>query len=109
MCDDGWDFLAANVACKELGFIGALRATTRSNFGLVPVVFSLDEVNCFGNETSLSNCSYSDVENCDGSEGAGVVCDRRSVDDMNEEIEKLSRECFKQRGRWECARARSLC
>ena len=94
VCDDGWDFLAANVACKELGFVGALRATTRSYFGLVPKVFSLDEVNCFGNETSLSNCSSSDVENCDGSEGAGVVCDTRSIEDLNQELEKISRECF---------------
>ena len=29
----------------------------------------------FGNETSLDSCPASDVENCDGSEGAGVFCD----------------------------------
>ena len=95
VCDDGWDLLAANTVCRELNFTnGALKHTVRSHFGLVAMTFSLDEVRCFGNETELGNCPSSDVENCDGSEGAGVVCDTRSEEEVNQEDQKLARECF---------------
>ena len=33
VCDDGWDLNAATVACRSLGFTGALGHTTNSYFG----------------------------------------------------------------------------
>ena len=56
--------------------------------------FSLDEVQCNGNETGLSNCTASDVENCDGTEGAGVDCDTRNQTEVAEWDRTLTRDCF---------------
>ena len=94
VCDDGWDFFAANQVCKELDYTRARRPTSGSEFGIVPQSFSLDEVQCNGNETGLSNCTASDVENCDGSEGAGVECDIRSQTEVAEWDRTLTRDCF---------------
>ena len=94
VCDDGWDYFAATQVCKELNFTRAMRPTKESQFGLVPQSFSLDEVQCSGNETSLDNCTASDVENCDGSEGAGVVCDTRNQQEIADWDTRLTRECF---------------
>ncbi len=52
----------------------ALRQTTDSKFGAVQNDFSYDNVNCIGTETSLHNCPHSNSHNCNGGEGAGVVC-----------------------------------
>ena len=94
VCDDHWDFFNADIVCKELNFTGALIATIRSHFGRVPPVFSLDDVSCRGQESSLGDCFSSEVENCDGSEGAGVVCDTRSGKVRKGDDEKIRRECF---------------
>lgn len=33
ICDDEWDDFEANVVCKQLGFNGAIKATTYGHFG----------------------------------------------------------------------------
>lgn len=33
VCDDEWDYLEANVVCRQLGFDGAIKPTTNSHFG----------------------------------------------------------------------------
>ena len=45
-----------------------------SYFGSVPTNFSMDNVACTGDETSLHNCRFSSSHNCDGDEAAGVSC-----------------------------------
>jgi hypothetical protein len=94
VCDDFWDMMAAGVVCRELGFAGALTATGQSAYGEVPRVFSLDDVVCRGNEGKLADCSSSDVENCDGSEGAGVVCDTRTTAQVAQHNLQLRASCF---------------
>ena len=94
VCDDGWDYFAASQVCKELNYTGAIRPTKESQFGFVPQSFSLDEVECNGNETSLDNCTAAEVENCDGTEGAGVVCETRNQEEITEWDRRLTRECF---------------
>ena len=94
VCDDSWGFLEAEVVCHQLGFPQALRATDRSSFGLVSRVFSLDEVQCKGNESRLADCRHSSVENCDGTEGAGVICDNRTMEKVNSENENTIKSCF---------------
>eukprot|EP00092_Neocalanus_flemingeri_P030752 GFUD01033395.1.p1 GENE.GFUD01033395.1~~GFUD01033395.1.p1 ORF type:complete len:725 (+),score=108.76 GFUD01033395.1:33-2207(+) len=73
VCDDGWDTNEAAVACRMLGYpFGS--PTTRSRFGMVPDVFIFDDVNCDGSEETLFDCSYKSIDNCESTEGAGVIC-----------------------------------
>lgn len=76
ICDDYWTIEDADVACRQLGFQGAVAARTDAAFGAAesstPIL--LDDVECTGEETSLFNCSHSTLNNCQHSEDAGVVC-----------------------------------
>ncbi|KAL9964706.1 hypothetical protein ACROYT_G028382 [Oculina patagonica] len=83
ICDDNWDIKDATVVCRMLGFKYAWTAisfgvlVTEQNvdlYGTGPIW--LDDVNCNGNESSLSECSHNGwlVHNCDHLEDAGVLC-----------------------------------
>ena len=48
--------------------------TLQSQFGSVPSIFAMDNVNCIGNETSLLDCTHLTENNCGPTEGAGVIC-----------------------------------
>ena len=73
MCDDGWDKKAARVACRMLGFADG-EPTLGSRYGNVEDDMAMDDISCSGRESSLYDCDYSSSDNCDGNEGAGVVC-----------------------------------
>ena len=94
VCDDGWNAQAAHVACRQLGFTRALKAS-RGNQADTDV-FSLDQVKCLGNETSLLHCDYVDQqhENCNSNEAAGVVCDQRNETELRKEADRRTEECF---------------
>ncbi len=62
------------MVCRELGFIGAVSATTNSHFGDVSGSFTYDDVQCDGTENSLDDCVHSYYINCQGQKGAGVIC-----------------------------------
>ena len=55
ICDDEWDLLDANVACKQLGFVlGAIMATNMSRYGkgrskyrITFVTISMEKIECF--------------------------------------------------------------
>ncbi len=64
----------ASVVCRELGYIGAVSATTNSHFGDVSGTFSYSNVYCTGDEASLDVCRNYNNPNCYESEGAGVIC-----------------------------------
>ena len=85
ICDDSWDLQDADVVCKELGFPGALNATTHSYFGPIEtplqasqeafVPYKATGVQCTGDEESLAACSLtSSVECYPKVELAGVMC-----------------------------------
>ncbi|EDO32523.1 predicted protein, partial [Nematostella vectensis] len=79
VCDDDWDVKDASVVCRELGFGKALRATKHAEFGKGSEgMIWADNVDCYGYESSLSQCRNHGwgVNNCDLGHGedAGVVC-----------------------------------
>ncbi|XP_072021383.1 uncharacterized protein [Amphiura filiformis] len=77
VCDDDWDILGADVACKQLGFDrGAESETRSSHFTQGPMQYILDDVQCTGLENHLLECSHKVLKkhNCGGSEQAGVMC-----------------------------------
>jgi len=75
VCDDLWSLEDATVACRQLGFPGAIRATIESAFGeMHSINYTMDRVRCYGNETDLADCYHMSRHACDVGEAAGVVC-----------------------------------
>ena len=76
ICGDYWDLPDANVVCHQLGYDGALRAVRNAALGQGTGQIWLDDVQCVGNETSISQCNHLGlgVHNCGHYKDAGVVC-----------------------------------
>ncbi|XP_046390189.1 uncharacterized protein LOC124158856 [Ischnura elegans] len=81
ICDDLFGLADADVICRELGFsLGAAEAVLHSGFGSGVLkgspLFLMDDVECKGNEKSLSECQFPGWgdHNCGPEEVAGVVC-----------------------------------
>ena len=70
-----WNWWAQNffIIIRQLGFAGGRASPT--NFGDVYTSnFAMDDVRCEGDEEHLQDCSYRSVDDCNISEGAGVIC-----------------------------------
>ena len=66
---------SANVACRRLGFPGAKSVQSRPHSSAAPVW--LRDVQCFGNETGLEQCSHLGFGNsgdCESGSVVGVMC-----------------------------------
>ena len=89
VCDRNWDLNDANVVCHQLGYPGAVRATTRSYFTYRSSSSSsqqsfaiFNNVDCTGIEESLFNCldtfgmplDISTLDSCPSQSSAGVIC-----------------------------------
>ncbi|PVD22130.1 hypothetical protein C0Q70_17934 [Pomacea canaliculata] len=81
VCDDGWDFHAAQVLCNQLNFTGTIGVPTTggyfSNGTTDPnVLIILDDVRCKGNESSIDVCLHRPFmqNNCGPQQNAGVIC-----------------------------------
>jgi len=76
VCDDSWDINDARVVCRALGYPDAIRAPHFAHFGQGSGYIWMDNVHCLGHESSIENCAHNgwNVENCDHSEDASVVC-----------------------------------
>lgn len=75
VCADGFDANAANVVCRQKNYIMGLPVCC-SGFGpFKNMEFSMSDVKCNGDESSLRDCSYTDVNPvCPSGHYAGVVC-----------------------------------
>ena len=75
VCGHDWDLQDALVVCRQLGYYTALNATS-GIFGEGTGPIWLDDTNCSGNETNLSQCSsiHRLAFSCSHSEDAGVIC-----------------------------------
>ncbi|XP_029984066.1 deleted in malignant brain tumors 1 protein-like [Sphaeramia orbicularis] len=76
VCDDGWDIKDVDVVCRAKNCGSAQKAKSSAFFGEGQGPIWLSDVNCFGNESSLSHCRriFFERTGCGHSEDAGVVC-----------------------------------
>ncbi|XP_043390773.1 deleted in malignant brain tumors 1 protein [Chelonia mydas] len=86
VCDDTWDLTEARVVCRQLGCGTALSAPGRAQFGRGSDRIWLDDVQCKGTETGLSECRarpWGD-NNCHHGEDAGVVCTDSGISEVTQ-------------------------
>ncbi|XP_071956195.1 scavenger receptor cysteine-rich domain-containing protein DMBT1-like [Antedon mediterranea] len=78
ICDDGWEINDAQVVCRQLRLGPATQAPRQAHFGQGTGPIMLDDVQCSGSETSITDCPNNGmrVHNCEHSEDASVICGR---------------------------------
>ncbi|PVD22132.1 hypothetical protein C0Q70_17937 [Pomacea canaliculata] len=81
VCDDGWDFHAAQVLCNQLNFTGTIGVPTTagyfSNGTTDPnLLIMLNNIRCTGNESSIDVCFHRPwmANSCRLDQNAGVIC-----------------------------------
>ena len=77
VCQDAWDLVDANVACRQLGYDVAHQTGGGAPFGPGAGDIWMDQVNCVGPEPRLDACPFPGFGNHDCVHGrdVGVVCD----------------------------------
>ena len=76
VCDDAWAVNDAHVVCRMLGHGSATSAPCCAFFGQGTGQIILDNVNCAGTESLLSQCGHNGYlsHNCAHTEDASAVC-----------------------------------
>ncbi|KAM8831648.1 scavenger receptor cysteine-rich domain-containing protein DMBT1 [Spinachia spinachia] len=104
VCDDEWDISDAQVVCRSMDCGTAVTAKSGSFFGQGHGDIWLDDLGCFGNETSLFHCRHPTLgeNNCGHGEDAGVVCsaDIRLINGTNQCSGRVE---FYRGGQWSSA------
>ncbi|XP_060112420.1 deleted in malignant brain tumors 1 protein-like [Heteronotia binoei] len=76
VCDDNWGMEEAKVVCRQLGCSMAVSAPLGAHFGRGTGSIWLDDTECKGTESALSQCPGRPLgdNDCHHGEDAGVVC-----------------------------------
>ncbi|XP_022354494.1 macrophage scavenger receptor types I and II isoform X1 [Enhydra lutris kenyoni] len=76
VCDDHWELRGGLVICRSLGYQGVQTVHKGARFGQGTGPIWLNEVFCFGRESSIEDCKISQwgVRGCSHAEDAGVTC-----------------------------------
>ncbi|XP_055423232.1 macrophage scavenger receptor types I and II isoform X1 [Bubalus kerabau] len=76
VCDDRWELRGGLVVCRSLGYKGVQSVHKRAYFGKGTGPIWLNEVFCFGKESSIEECRIREwgVRACLHDEDAGVTC-----------------------------------
>ena len=74
ICDESWDLLDADVACRQLELGYALVAVVDAGFGQGTAPSWSMSLNCDGSEAGLLECPLVAGASCQHSQDAGVVC-----------------------------------
>ncbi len=97
VCDDGFDFSAARVVCRQLGFTGGKLREQEYWFGPnLGLGIAMDNTACTGSEAALGLCNFTTIHNCGHSEDIGISCDLPGGAELAEQAQ----------GAWRCAAAR---
>nr|XP_016933980.2 uncharacterized protein LOC108012952 isoform X3 [Drosophila suzukii] len=75
VCDDDFNLKAAQVACNSMGFYGPAKIE-KNIYGIGNGPVWLDQVMCFGNETSIDLCNHWNwgESNCNHTEDVALRC-----------------------------------
>ena len=77
ICDDSWDIVDADIACRQLGLGYAVAAPTGNYYPFATAGIWKVDVNCTGSERKLIDChapSTLPKTDCFHHEDAGTVC-----------------------------------
>ncbi|KAM5264323.1 macrophage scavenger receptor types I and II [Ctenodactylus gundi] len=76
ICDDRWEIRAGYVVCRSLGYKDVLSVHKNAFFGQGSGPIWLNDVYCFGRESSIEGCNIKQwgVRHCSHTEDAGVTC-----------------------------------
>uniref|UniRef100_A0A8C8YUD8 Macrophage scavenger receptor 1 n=1 Tax=Prolemur simus TaxID=1328070 RepID=A0A8C8YUD8_PROSS len=76
ICDDRWEVRVGQVVCRSLGYQGVQSVHKEAYFGQGTGPIWLNEVFCFGRESSIEQCKIRQwgVRACTHAEDAGVTC-----------------------------------
>lgn len=83
VCDTNFGREEALVVCKQLGYTGNVEVHPNAHFGRGSGPIAIDNVDCHGNEFTLSECSFTRgrQSSCTHHRDVGVVCGSAQVSD----------------------------
>ncbi|BES87727.1 serine protease [Nesidiocoris tenuis] len=95
VCDDDFGAREAEVICNSLGFKGPAKAYKEAAFGAGTGVIWMDQVHCFGNESSVKDCMHDSwgQTNCKHDEDVAVACSPQNFNiEPDQDIELIGED-----------------